>query len=135
MGYKIVQIEGIGAAFAKKLGKADISTTDDLLDKCCTAKGRKQISSMTGLSGAQLLTWTNLADLMRIIGVGPQYSELLEAAGVDTVKELKQRSPKKLLIKMKEMNERKKLTRAVPSEKAITRWVAQAKSMPPKITY
>ncbi len=135
MKYKIEEIEGIGPAYGEKLGAVGIKTTDDLLDKCASPAGRKAMAEKTGLKESQILKWANMADLMRIKGVGEEFSELLEAAGVDTVKELKRRNPENLAAKMKEVNEEKKLTRAVPSLNEVTRWVEQAKSMDPKLTY
>jgi predicted flap endonuclease-1-like 5' DNA nuclease len=135
MGYKIEEIEGIGAANAKKLAAADISTTDGLLKLCCDAKGRKATAEKTGVSEGQLLKWANMADLMRISGVGSEYSELLEAAGVDTVKELRNRNAANLAAKMAEVNATKKLTRTVPSEKVVSKWVEQAGALDPLITH
>ena len=135
MGYKIEEIEGIGPAYGEKLASADISTTDDLLKLCCDAKGRKATAEKTGLNTGQLLKWTNMADLMRISGIGSEYSELLEAAGVDTVKELRNRNAANLATKMAEVNETKKLTRTVPSEKVVSGWVEQAGSLEPVITH
>ncbi len=135
MSYKIEEIEGIGPAFANKLSAAAIKTTNDLLKLCCDAKGRKSTSEKTGVSEHQLLKWANMADLMRIKGIGSEFSELLEAAGVDTVKELRNRNAENLAAKMKEVNDVKKLTRTVPSEKTVTTWVSQAKSLDPLITH
>jgi predicted flap endonuclease-1-like 5' DNA nuclease len=135
MSYKIEEIEGIGPAFAEKLAAADIKTTDDLLKLCCDAGGRKSTAEKTAVSEKQLLKWANMADLMRISGVGSEYSELLEAAGVDTVKELRNRNAENLAAKMAEVNEEKKLTRAVPSEKVVIGWVEQAKTLDPLITH
>lgn len=135
MGYKIDQIEGIGPASAEKLGTAGIKSTDDLLKMCCDAKGRKSTAEKTGLREKQLLKWANMADLMRISGVGEEYSELLEAAGVDTVKELRTRRADNLAAKMAEINTQKKLTRTVPSEKQVAKWVDQAKSMDAVISH
>ena len=135
MSYKIEEIEGIGPAFAEKLAAADIKTTDDLLKLCCDAGGRKSTAEKTAVSEKQLLKWANMADLMRISGVGSEYSELLEAAGVDTVKELRNRNAENLAAKMAEVNEEKKLTRAVPSEKVVVGWVEQAKTLDPLITH
>ena len=102
MSYKIQEIEGIGPAHAEKLAAADIDTTGELLKLCCDAKGRKATAEKTGVSESQLLKWANMADLMRISGVARQYSELLEAAGVDTVKELRNRNAANLAAKMAE---------------------------------
>lgn len=135
MSYKIEEIEGIGPAYAEKLGSAGIGSTDDLLQQCGSAKGRDAVSGQTGISTKQLLKWANMADLMRISGVGEEYSELLEAAGVDTVKELRNRNAANLAAKMAEVNEEKKLTRRAPAESQVSRWVAQAKDMEPIITY
>ncbi len=135
MGYKIDEIEGIGPASAEKLGTAGIKSTDDLLKLCCDSKGRKSTAEKTGLGEKQLLKWANMADLMRISGVGEEYSELLEAAGVDTVKELGNRSAENLAAKMAEVNLQKKLTRNVPSEKQVAKWVQQAKSMEAMISH
>jgi len=135
MAYKITEIEGIGPKYGETLGKAGINTTDDLLDKCADKKGRKATAGDAGLTESQLLKWANMADLMRISGVGEEYSELLEAAGVDTVKELKMRRPDNLTAKMKEVNEAKKLTRQTPSESQVTKWVEQAKTLEPKISH
>jgi predicted flap endonuclease-1-like 5' DNA nuclease len=133
--YKIVEIEGIGPAYADKLAAASIKTTNDLLKLCCDARGRKSASEKTGVSEHNLLKWVNMADLMRISGIGSEFSELLEAAGVDTVKELRNRNAGNLAAKMKEVNAMKKLTRTVPSEKTVTGWVDQAKSLSPLITH
>ena len=135
MGYKIQEIEGIGPANAEKLAKADIATTDALLELCCDAKGRKATSEKCGISEKVLLKWANMADLMRVNGVAEEYSELLEAAGVDTVKELKMRRADNLAAKMAEVNEQKKLTRSVPSEKTVAKWIEQAKTMEPVISH
>jgi predicted flap endonuclease-1-like 5' DNA nuclease len=135
MSYKIEEIEGIGPAYAEKLSAADVKTTDGLLKLCCDAKGRKSTSEKTGVSEGQLLKWANMADLMRISGVGSEYSELLEVAGVDTVKELRNRNAENLAAKMAEVNETKNLTRTVPSEKVVKGWVEQAKTLDPLITH
>ena len=135
MGYNIEDIEGIGPSFAEKLSAAKIATTDDLLDQCKTPQGRESVSQTTGVSSNQLLKWTNLADLMRVSGVGSEYSELLEAAGVDTIKELRNRNAENLAAKMKEVNEAKKLTRMTPSAKVVQDWIDGAGKLPPMITY
>lgn len=126
MGCKIEEIEGIGPAYRDKLGQAAIHTTDDLLHQCCGPKGRAEVAAKTGCSEAQLLKWANMADLMRITGIGPEFAELLEAAGVDTVKELRTRRSDNLSAKMAEVNETAKLTRRVPSEDQVSGWIQQA---------
>ncbi|MEQ9640846.1 MAG: DUF4332 domain-containing protein [Alphaproteobacteria bacterium] len=135
MTYRIEEIEGIGPAYGAKLKDAGIDTTDKLLDACADPAGRKAMAEKTGLDASRLLKWANMADLMRISGVGEEYSELLEAAGADTVKELRNRNAANLAAKMAEVNEIKKLTRQVPSEATVTKWVGQAKELPPKLSY
>jgi predicted flap endonuclease-1-like 5' DNA nuclease len=135
MAYKITEIEGIGPVYAEKLGKAGITTTQHLLDKCASRKGRAETEEATGVDAARLLKWANMADLMRISGVGEEYSELLEAAGVDTVKELRNRRADNLAAKMAEVNEAKKLVRQVPSQSQVEKWVEQAKGLDPLISH
>lgn len=135
MTYKIIDIEGIGAVYAEKLNAAGIITTDDLLEKCAAPAGRKALEAETGISGKLILTWTNHADLFRINGVGPQFAELLEASGVDTVKELKNRVAANLAAKMLEVNEAKKLVRRVPVEVEVQKMIDQAKELPAVMTY
>ncbi|UCG84903.1 MAG: DUF4332 domain-containing protein [Gemmatimonadota bacterium] len=135
MSYKIEDIEGIGRAYAEKLSAAKIATTDDLMEFCKTPQGRDSVSQTTGISANQLLKWTNLADLMRVSGVGSEYSELLEAAGVDTIKELRNRNAENLAAKMKEVNETKKLTRTVPNASTVQEWIDSAGKLPPMISY
>ena len=135
MAYKIIDIEGVGDAYAEKLIAAGINTPKELLDKCAAPAGRKALAEETGISDKLILTWANHADLMRIKGIGPQFSELLEAAGVDTVKELKNRTPENLTAKILEINEEKHLVRRVPVLKEIIKMVNQAKELPPVMTY
>lgn len=135
MAYKIDEIEGIGAKYAERLQAAGIKTTDDLLSACGSRKGRDDVATQTGCSASQLLKWANMADPMRISGVGKEYSELLEAAGVDTVKELATRNADNLAAKMKEVNEANKLTRAVPAASQVEKWVDQSKTMNPAISH
>ena len=135
MSYKIEDVEGIGPAYAKKLAAASITTTDHLLDKCCTPAGRKAVAEATGLSASVILKWSNMADLMRISGVGSQFSELLNGAGVDTIKELRNRNAANLAAKMEEVNTEKKLAKVAPTEATITKWIDAAKTMDPKLTY
>ncbi|MBQ8007916.1 MAG: DUF4332 domain-containing protein [Bacteroidaceae bacterium] len=135
MAYKIIDIEGVGDVYAEKLIAAGINTPKELLDKCAAPAGRKALAEETGISDKLILTWANHADLMRIKGIGPQFSELLEAAGVDTVKELKNRNPENLTAKILEINEEKHLVRRVPVLKEIIKMVNQAKELPPVMTY
>ncbi|EFO29007.1 molybdenum cofactor biosynthesis protein [Roseibium sp. TrichSKD4] len=135
MGYSIIEIEGIGPTYAEKLNASGIKTTDAYLERAKDPKGRKALAEETGIDDKRILKWANMADLMRIKGVGEEYSELLEAAGVDTVKELKHRKPENLAAKMAEVNEEKKLVRQVPSETQVVKWVDQAKELPPMMTY
>ncbi len=135
MGYKIQEIEGIGPKYAESLGSAGIGSTEDLLERCGSRKGREEVAEATGLTAAQLLKWANMADLMRISGVGEEYSELLEAAGVDTVKELKHRNATNLTTKMAEVNEAKKLTRQTPAESQVEKWIEQAASLKAVISH
>ena len=135
MAYKITEIEGIGPKHGATLEAAGINTTDKLLAECGSKAGRKATAGKTGLSEAQLLKWANMADLMRISGVGEEYSELLEAAGVDTVKELRNRRADNLAAKMAEVNAAKKLVRQTPSENQVTKWVEQAKTLDPMISH
>ncbi len=135
MAYKIDEIEGIGPAYREKLTAAGITNTDNLLETCATAKGRKEIAAKSGLSEKQLLEWTNMADLMRVSGVGRQFAELLEASGVDTIKELRNRNAENLATKMEEVNTRKNLAKASPSVKTVIDWIEQAKKTEPKISH
>lgn len=135
MSYKIEDIEGIGATTAETLAKENIQTTDDLLSAAAAKKGRQELAEKTGLSEKRILTWCNLADLMRIKGVSSQYSELMHGAGVDTVKELAQRNAANLTKKMAEVNEEKKLCKASPGEKSVTDWIEQAGKLDRVITH
>lgn len=133
--YSIETIEGIGPAFGAKLKTAGITTTGALLKAGADPKGRKALAEKTGIDEAKIRDWCNMADLMRIKGVGEEYSELLEKAGVDTVKELRNRKADNLHAKMAEVNAAKKLVRQLPSLKQVEAWVAQAKELPPTMTY
>lgn len=135
MTYKIIDVEGIGNVNAKKLVEAGINTVDDLLQKAKTPAGRKTLEETTGISGKSILKWTNHADLMRINGVGPQFSELLEAAGVDTVKELKHRVAENLQQKVEEINNKKNLVNRVPSVSEVQKMIDQAKELPAIMEY
>lgn len=135
MSYKIQDIEGIGPSYGEKLASAGIKTTTDMLKQCCDKNGRKKMAEATGLNESMLLKWANQADLMRVSGIGPQYGELLEAAGVDTVKELRTRNADNLATKMAEINNAKKLSRTTPANSVVSDWVEQAKGMDPTITH
>lgn len=135
MSYKIEEIEGIGPTYGEKLRTAGITTTDDLLEHCAKPQGRKTVADSTGLSEKHILGWTNMADLMRVSGIGRQFAELLEASGVDTIKELRHRNAENLAAKMDEVNKEKNLANATPSESTIQGWIDQAKTTDPKIEY
>ena len=135
MAYKIIDIEGIGATYAEKLNAAGIKTTDDLLAKCAKPAGRKALAEETGISPKLILKWTNHADLFRINGIAGQFAELLEAAGVDTVKEFRHRVPANLHPKLVETNNEKNLCNRVPSLSEVEKMIAQAKELEPLISY
>lgn len=137
MSYPIDSIEGIGAKYKQALSDIGVTSTEHLLDRGADKKGRKDLSKEADVSETLILKWTNMADLMRIKGVGEEYSELLEVAGVDTVKELRNRKPDNLHKAMSEANDKreKKLVRQVPSVSQVEEWVAHAKELPPILTY
>ena len=132
---KIISIEGIGPVYAEKLLGAGIKTVEALLEKGATPKGREMLAEAAGIAEKLILEWVNLADLMRVKGIGEEYSDLLEEAGVDTVKELKHRNPENLYKAMIEVNQTKKLVRHVPTLKEVQKWVAEAAELPAVITY
>lgn len=135
MAYKVIDIEGVGAAYAEKLTAAGVVTTAQYLAKCTTPAGRKALAEETGISDKLILKWANHADLFRVKGVGPQFAELLEAAGVDTVKELAHRKAENLAAKMAEVNAEKKLVRRVPVVSEVQKMVDFAKELPGVLTY
>lgn len=135
MAYKIDQIEGIGEAYAKKLIAVGVTTTEELLKRAANAKGREKLADETGISQKLILKWANHADLFRIKGVAGQFAELLEAAGVDTVKELRHRVAANLYAKLVEVNDAKNLCNRVPSEVEIQRMIDQAKELDPVMAY
>ena len=132
---KITKIEGVGPANAKKLEKAGISTTQGLLEAGASAKGRQDIAKTTGISLEKILEWVNHVDLFRIRGVGEEFADLLEAAGVDSVPELAQRNAGNLYEKLVSVNQAKELVRRLPSAKQVADWVAQAKHMKKVVTH
>ena len=133
--YPIQDVEGIGPTYGEKLEAAGIKDTDALLVATATKASRKELAEKTDLSESSILKWANMVDLYRINGVGSEFSELLEAAGVDTVPELAQRRADNLAAKMVEVNDAKKLTRRVPTEADCEKWVAEAKTLPRAIEY
>ena len=135
MKYKIIDVEGIGPVYAEKLMAAGIDTDDKLLEKCCKPAGRKALAEETGISEKLILTWTNHTDLMRINGVGPQFAELLEAAGVDTVKEFRHRVAENLQPKLEEVNVAKNICNRVPVVTELQKMIDQAKELPPMMEY
>lgn len=132
---EIAKIEGIGPAYKEKLVAAGIKTVESLLEAGAEAKGRQELAEKTGITVKLILEWVNLADLMRIKGIGEEYSDLLEEAGVDTVVELSNRNAENLYAKICEVNTEKKLVRVTPSLKQVQDWVHQAKSLPRKVNY
>ncbi|MDX2286108.1 MAG: DUF4332 domain-containing protein [Bacteroidia bacterium] len=132
---KISDIEGIGPAFAEKLTAAGVRSVEKLLKTGATKQGRKALSESTGIDEQKILAWTNMADLFRIKGVAAQYAELLEAAGVDTVKELRNRNAANLHAKMKEVNDQKKRVRQLPSLSQVERFIEDAKKLEPMISH
>jgi predicted flap endonuclease-1-like 5' DNA nuclease len=132
---KLEAIEGIGETYAQQLRNAGIRSTGALLEKGATPKGRKEIAEKTGISGKLILEWVNHADLFRVKGIGEEYSDLLEEAGVDTVPELAQRKPENLYQKLLEANQAKKLVRRPPSQAEVSSWVEQAKKLDRVVTY
>jgi predicted flap endonuclease-1-like 5' DNA nuclease len=132
---KIEEIEGIGAAHAAKLGSAGVETTEHLLERAGSASGREALSAETGHSAGVLLEWVNHVDLMRIKGVGSEYADLLEAAGVDSVPELAQRNAANLTTALEAVNDARKLVRQVPSESSVARWIAEAGTLPKVVSH
>ncbi len=135
MDYKIIDIEGVGEVYAEKLLAAGINKVSELLDKCAAPKGRKELAEATGISEKLILRWTNHADLFRINGVGPQFAELLEAGGVDTVKEFRHRVAENLQPKLAELNEERHICGRVPVVAELQKMIDQAKELEPRVTY
>ncbi len=135
MSYSLIKIEGIGDKYANILANAGVKTTSSLLTKASTPKQREYLSKITGISKKLILEWANLADLMRVKGIGEEWSDLLEEAGVDTVKELKKRNADNLYNAMVKINAKKKLVRRVPPRPYINAWVKQAAKLKPILEY
>tara|TARA_B100001989_G_C24451831_1_gene419401 strand:+ start:287 stop:694 length:408 start_codon:yes stop_codon:yes gene_type:complete len=135
MSYSIEEIEGIGPEYGQKLRDVDIQTTEDLLRRCGDKKGREGVSTESGISEKHILEWVNLADLMRINGVGEEFADLLEEAGVDTVKELAARNAENLAAAVAEVNEKKSLTDRVPSAETVQKWIDEAGTLDPVVSH
>ena len=135
MNRPINDIQGIGPVFMEKLKGMNINTVDKLLEEGATKAGRKKLAESAGIEERKVLDWVNMADLFRINGIGPQFSELLEAAGVDTVKELRNRNAENLHAKLTEVQAEKGLTKVVPALSKVTDFISQAKGLEPKVTY
>ena len=135
MAYKIIEIEGIGEVYAGKLAEAGITTVEQLLEAGASKKGRGELAAQTGLSESHLLRWVNMADLFRIKGVAEEFSDLLELAGVDTVKELRTRKAENLHAKLTEVNAEKGVAGRVPNLNEVTSWIEQAGQLEPKVTH
>lgn len=135
MSYKVSQIEGVGEVYAAKLEAAGIKTTDDLLAKCACTQGRAALEEETGINHKLILKWTNHADLMRINGIAGQFAELLEAAGIDTVKEFRHRVAANLQPKLVEVNDAKGLCNRVPAVSELEKMIDQAKELEIVVSY
>ncbi len=135
MAKKITEIEGIGPVYQEKLAAAGVKTVEGLLEAGASKAGRKKIADESGLDESKILVWVNMADLFRINGVASQFAELLKAAGVDTVKELRNRNAENLHAKLVEVQEEKKITRSVPALSQVEDFIEQAKKLEPMVTY
>ncbi|MCI0494340.1 DUF4332 domain-containing protein [candidate division KSB1 bacterium] len=133
--YKITDIEGIGPVYAEKLAGIKIQSVNALLEKGATRSGRKEIAEATGLDESLILKWVNAADMFRVKGIGSEYSQLLEKAGVDTVKELRNRKAENLHAKLAEINASHKLVRQLPSLTQVESWIETAKGLEPMVKY
>lgn len=131
----INEVEGIGPAFAEKLSAAGVTTVEGLLEKGASADGRGALAVTSGISESLIRDWVNHADLMRITGVGPQFAEMLEASGVDSVPELAQRNAENLATKLDEVNSAKNLANRTPSLSEVERWIDEAKNLPRVVTH
>jgi predicted flap endonuclease-1-like 5' DNA nuclease len=129
------EIEGIGPAYSEKLAAVEISTIDQYLEAAANREGRKDLAEKTGISPKLVLEWANRADLMRVPGVGEEFSDLLEQAGVDTVNELKFRNSENLYTSLVEINQEKNLVRRIPSQADVEAWIESAKQLPVVLTY
>ncbi len=133
--YPIEDVEGIGPVLGKKLREAGVSYTDELLAGSRTRKLREELAARAGISEKQILKFANMVDLYRVKGIGSEFSELLEAAGVDTVPELAQRNAANLAKALEVANAQKGLTRRVPAEAEVAKWIEHAKTLPRVLEY
>lgn len=131
----IIAIEGIGEVYAKKLRAIGIKNVESLLQKGASKRGRDEIAREAGIDEQRILAWVNRADLYRVKGIGSEYSDLLEAAGVDTVVELSKRRPDNLTEKMVDVNIEKRLVRRIPTQQMVEGWIAEAKTLPRIVNY
>jgi predicted flap endonuclease-1-like 5' DNA nuclease len=131
----VVDVEGIGPLYAAKLESAGVKTTDDLLQRGATAKGREDLEAATGIGHTYILKWVNRVDLYRVSGIGSEYSDLLEIAGVDTVPELAQRNAANLTATLAEANAARNLVRRIPTVEMVADWIEQAKKLPRVVQY
>jgi len=132
---KITEIQGIGATYGAKLRTAGIENVEQLLEKGITVRGRREMAEQSGITEKRLLRWVNMADLFRVKGIGEEYADLLEAAGVDTVPELGQRNAENLHKKLRDVNDAKNLVRRVPTQTELSGWIEQAKALPRMVEY
>lgn len=135
MSYAIQDVDGIGATTARALHELGIRTTSELLALSCTPEGRQTLSAKTGESEQQILSWSNHADLMRIAGIGPQFSGLLRVAGIDTVRELRTRNPSHLVTALEQINQLENLVTSLPAPSQVRRWVSEAAITQPVLSY
>ena len=135
MGCRIEEVEGIGPRYGERLRDAGIQTTEELLAAGASREGRRKLAEQSGIAEKQLLKWVNMCDLFRIRGIGGEFAELLEAAGVDTVKELRNRNAENLMQKLIEVNGECRLVRRTPSAGQVMEWVEQARTLDPRISH
>ncbi len=135
MTKNVKDIEGVGPKYAEILSANGIKTVSHLLEAGASRKGRSDLANQASISESKILKWVNMCDLFRIKGVAGQYAELLEASGVDTVRELKNRNSENLTEKMQQVNKEKKLCKVSPGLKSVSNWIEQAKQLPPKVNY
>lgn len=131
----IAELKGMNDDLTAKLKEKGVSNNEQYLELTAAPKDRKALASDLGVKTRDVLEIANRADLARVKGVSGIYSDLLEHAGVDTVKELAHRKPENLQAKMNEVNDEKNLTGRVPPVAEVEKWVAQAKDLPKILTY